>query len=393
MNEKSEDFLTRFDIDPVRGFLRSTDPVRTLPSSYAIWEQLALELPKLLGADRVREAILAMPELTIDALNTEAKRNRAMLLLSYLGQSWVFGGAEVNDTIPAQLARPWQAVAAKLGRPPVLSYASHALYNWRRFDRDRPVELGNIARLENFHGGIDEDWFVLVHVAIEATAGPGLLGGVQAQDAVQAGDAAGVTAGLTALGDSAERMLKTLRRMPDNCDPYIYYNRVRQFIFGWMDNPALPDGVYYEGVEAYAGKPQKFRGETGAQSSIIPAFDAILGVDLSDGPLGRHLIELREYMPPQHRAFLDELIKQPQVRDFVMANADDHELAAAYNRCIRLTAEFRRQHLEYAGRYIRQQQQRSSANPIETGTGGTPFMRYLAEHAKDTDRYLVGEPA
>jgi len=384
--------MTHFDVDPARGFLRTADPIRRLPSRFEAWETMTQELPKLLGAGRLRPAIGAMPELDARGLTTGAERDRAMLLLSYLGHSWVFGGDEVCDRIPAQLARPWQAVAALLGRPPVLSYASHALYNWRRFDDDQPIALGNIARLENFYGGIDEDWFVLVHVAIEATAGPGLLAAVQAQEAVGAKDTAAVTAALTGLADAVERMIATLRRMPDNCDPYIYYNRVRQFIFGWMDNPALPDGVYYEGVEAYQGRPQKFRGETGAESSIIPAFDAVLGVDLSDGPLGQHLLELRDYMPPRHRDFLDELAERPAVRDFVTAHAGEADLVGAYNRCIQLTSEFRRQHLEYAGRYIRQQQQRSAANPIETGTGGTPFMTYLAQHARNTDRYLVGTP-
>jgi hypothetical protein len=36
-------------------------------------------------------------------------------------------------------------------------------------------------------------------------------------------------------------------------------------------------GDYYDGVELCDGKPMQFRGETGAQSGIIPALDAVLG--------------------------------------------------------------------------------------------------------------------
>jgi indoleamine 2,3-dioxygenase len=330
-----------------------------------------------------------MPELGVEGLVTEADRNRAMLLLSYLGHAYVFADENPADVVPAQLARPWCAVAAMLGRPPVLSYASHALSNWRRFDPMQPIGLGNIARLENFLGGVDEDWFVLVHVAIEASAGPGVAAAVSAQDAVQSNDVEQVERELVTIGDTLETMLAILRKMPDQCDPYIYYNRVRQFIFGWMDNPGLPDGVVYEGVEAFGGKPQKFRGETGAQSSIIPALDTVLGVDLSGDRLGQHLLELRDYMPTSHREFLDLLAKRPSVRDFVLANADDEGLAGAYNRCVELIAQFRMQHLEYAGTYIRGQQQRSSANPVEVGTGGTPFMKYLSQHVHDMNEYLV----
>ena len=39
-----------------------------------------------------------------------------------------------------------------------------------RLDASRPVELGNIVCLHNFFGGVDEEWFRLIHVAIEARA-------------------------------------------------------------------------------------------------------------------------------------------------------------------------------------------------------------------------------
>jgi indoleamine 2,3-dioxygenase len=67
----------------------------------------------------------------------------------------------------------------------------------------------------------------------------------------------------------------TMQRMPQGCDPYIYFHRVRPYIHGWKNNPALPQGLVYEGVEEYNQKPQQFRGETGAQSSILPTMDAL----------------------------------------------------------------------------------------------------------------------
>jgi indoleamine 2,3-dioxygenase len=381
------------DVHPERGFLPSADPITALPAAFSAWEELAAELPKLLGAGRVRRAVADLPPLSGEELSGQAELNRAMLLLSYLGHAYVFGDGEPADHVPAALAKPWHAVASALGRPPVLSYASHALYNWRRLDPDGPIELGNIARLENFLGGLDEDWFVLIHVAIEATAGPGLAAAVSAQHAAEAGETDAVTVGLSQVEGALGRMLTILRRMPEKCDPYIYYHRVRQFIFGWMDNPALPDGIWYDGVDAYHGQPRKFRGETGAQSSIIPAFDAMLGIDLGAGPLGQHVIELRAYMPPPHRDFLDTVAQRTSVRQFVLANTDNAELVDVYNRCVLVSAEFRQQHLEYAGDYIRGQRESSAANPVAVGTGGTPFMTYLSQHQRDLRRYLVDDSA
>ena len=100
-----------------------------------------------------------------------------------------------------------------------------------------------------------------------------------------------------------------MNRMPEKCDPFIYYNRVRPYIFGWKNNPATPDGVIYEGVEQFAEEPQLFRGETGAQSSIVPALDALLGVTHSDDPLRAYLDEMRLYMPKEHRELLNGLDK------------------------------------------------------------------------------------
>src|SRR5262249_15709811 len=141
----------------------------------------------------------------------------AMLLLSYFGASYVYGETPVKNVIPSNIAIPWFHVAQSLGRPPVLSYASHALYNWRRFDPDAPVELGNIARLENFLGGIDEDWFVLVHVAIEAKASTGIKAVVEAQDAVGDHDAETVVVRLREVAASLESMFEILKRMPERC--------------------------------------------------------------------------------------------------------------------------------------------------------------------------------
>ena len=55
---------------------------------------------------------------------------------------------------------------------------------------------------------------------------------------------------------------------------------------GWRGNPALPNGMFYEGV--WSGC-KFFYGATGAQSSTIPAFDASLGVTHASGPLSDYL--------------------------------------------------------------------------------------------------------
>jgi indoleamine 2,3-dioxygenase len=282
-------------------------------------------------------------------------------------------------------------VAKRLGRPPVLSYASYALDNWCRLDPAGPIALGNLAILQSFAGGADEDWFILVHVDIEARAAAALRALLPAQRAAREGDTAGLEAHLGAIAGALEGILATLQRMPDWCDPYVYYRRVRPWIHGWKNHPAIPQGVIYDGVGALAGRPQKLRGETGAQSTIVPALDAALGVEHAADPLRAYLAEMRDYMPPRHRAFLEAIESDRPVRAAVLASRESHpEVAEVYDACLHWLEAFRAQHLEYAARYIARQAPHSAANPTDVGTGGTPFMSYLRKHRDETARGRIG---
>jgi indoleamine 2,3-dioxygenase len=265
----------------------------------------------------------------------------------------------------------------------VLSYSSYALHNFFRFDPSREIECGNLALIQNFMGGIDEEWFILIHVDIERKAGPAMAALPVCLDVAQEGDAEKLEALLSQVGTSLRSMHDTLRRMPEWCDPYVYYHRVRPYIHGWKNHPDLPAGVMYEGVEAYAGRPQQFRGETGAQSSIVPALDAMLGVGHKEDVLSTYLLEMRDYMPPAHRAFIESLEKREPVRPFAQ-RAGRHALTSAYNACVDALENFRSLHFEYASTYIFQQAQIDAKNPHAVGTGGTPFMDYLKKHRDET---------
>lgn len=382
--------LNHFCVDEVRGFLPTVDPLGSLSSEYALWERVAADLPKLIVTDQLRSTINSLPPFPADCLQGEAEKERAMMILSYIGHAYVWGATPAAHSIPAVLAMPWYQVASMLGRPPVLSYASYALHNWRRFDMNRPPELGNIGLLQNFLGGADEEWFILIHVDIEHLAAPALRSLLPLQAAVANGDVAGARAALAVIGGSLERMFNSLARMPEYCDPYIYYNRVRPYIHGWKKNPVLPNGLLYEGVAEYQGVPQQFRGETGAQSSIVPCMDAVLGVGHEEGPLLQHLKEMREYMPPAHRRFMEHIEQGPSVRALVIANKEsDPELKDRYNRCVTWIERFRSKHLEYAASYIESQKQSSEGNPTQVGTGGTPFMPYLKKHRNETTNHIV----
>lgn len=382
--------LQTFGLSDERGFLPHVDPLRQLPQpELAAWERVATNLPKYLAGLSLRKTVDALPEFRVELLGSEAEVKRAMMMLSFIGHAYVFGERPVVDRIPAVLAKPWFEVAKRLGRPPVLSYESYALDNWQRIDPNGPIATGNIALMQNFLAGIDEEWFVIIHVDIEARASEALKAIAAGRRAVVENKPSDLVTALKTMSCALNGMYDSLCRMVELCDPFIYFHRVRPYIHGWKNNPALPNGLIYEGVAEYGGVGQFFRGETGAQSGIIPSLDGFLGVGHKDDPLKAYLMEMRQYMPPQHRFFLEATEAGPSTRDFVTANLAEPQLEQIYNQCVEWVEKFRTKHLEYAVSYIANQAQRDASNPSQVGTGGTPFVQYLTKHRDETGEHKL----
>jgi indoleamine 2,3-dioxygenase len=307
-----------------------------------------------------------------------------MVHYSFLVQAYVWGEPEPPASLPANLSRPIVALADRLGQAPLLPYSGYVLDNWARINKAEPIALDNIRMVQNFLGGADENWFVMIHVAIEAEAGVLLDSAVKLVAAAWRDDGHACEGLLTEMHAAWERIYAVFARMPERCDPYIYFHRVRPFIHGWANNPALGPGLVYEGVEKFAGKPQAFRGQTGSQSSIVPAMDALFGVRHSDDPLKRFLDELHRYRPPAHRRFIEDLARRSTLRNFI-SRAGSPALRDAFNACLEQLARFRTRHLEYAASYINKQAGSTHGNDPAVGTGGTPFMKYLKKH-RDENR-------
>ena len=344
----------------------------------------------MLAAETLRSILEQLPVLDVAALHGEAQLRRAMMLLSYFGHGYVWGGKKAVDHLPSSVAVPWHAVAHQFDRPPVLSYAAYALDNWRRLEPNGPITLGNIVLLQNFLAGLDEEGFILIHVDIKAKAVPALIAIGSAQRAVSEDRSDELEHQLGLIAAAVQDMYTTLLGMPEQCDPYIYYHRVRPYIHGWKDRPALPRGVVYQGVTAYKGHSQQFRGETGAQSSFIPCLDAALSIGHRNDPLRPYLREMRAYMPLQHGVCSAAIEQDPCIREYVPAPRQQAPgLRSTYDACVHQIELFRSTHLEYAGRYIHQQNQCRANNPTNRGTGGTPFMPGPKKDRDETAAHLI----
>tara|TARA_Y100000994_G_scaffold202701_1_gene173736 strand:- start:624 stop:1754 length:1131 start_codon:yes stop_codon:yes gene_type:complete len=340
-------------------------------------EYIAKNLPKILANNQIESEVLNLEtEKNISNLSVD-ELERAMLLYSYIGHGYIWGGTSIEKVIPKNISKTWYKISQKLDRPPILSYASYALNNWKLQDVNKPFDLENIRILQNFLGGMDEDWFIMIHIAIEHEAKE-ILNNLKTYYLDKNEDQSYLENALV----SIKKINQIMNRMPEKCDPFIYYNRVRPYIFGWKNNPATPNGVIYEGVEEYGGTPQLFRGETGAQSSIVPALDALLGVTHSNDPLKEYLDEMRLYMPKEHRNLLNDLDQWSENNRSNSVTEDSSVVLS--DEIIKEVHAFRNKHLEYARIYIHEQSLSNQNNSNVVGTGGTPFMKYLDKHLQET---------
>lgn len=376
-----------FGLSAERGYLSSyeIDEVE-LPNGFDEMLDASAQLSDILTTGRTRHWLkqVGHPDMTTFLGSADdAQVRTAMVHYSFLVQAYVWGEGEAPTVLPANLAIPIVAIGDHLGLPPLLPYSGYVLDNWYRLDKSGGITLDNIGMYQNFFGGQDENWFVLVHVAIEAEAGRALEIATDLVTASDNADARQVERLLTEMNAVWDRINAHFDRMPERCDPYIYFQRVRPYIHGWKNNPAMPEGLIYEGVTKYEGKPQAFRGQTGSQSSIVPAMDALFQVVHESDPLRQFLDELHAYRPIPHRAFIESLQKTSHLRDF--ARTQGSSVKDAFNACVEQVARFRTRHLEYAASYINKQAPKDAGNDTDVGTGGTPFMKYLKKH-RDENR-------
>jgi hypothetical protein len=285
--------------------------------------------------------------------------------------SFVWGGTPVMEYIPKGIAIPLWEVSCRLDVPPVLMNMSITLYNWRRLDPTAEINMMNLATINNFFNGRDESWFYLITVEIEAKGAGAIVPLLQINNDIKraistpAANLPGgikhivrnvillelITSKLITVAECIDKMCESMAATREGCHPFIFYHRVRPFLAGWKSNPAVPNGVKYEGIEIswtdrednqqatgvhepkrWQGvnrkatletcSPQYFSGGSAAQSALLPFLDICLGVDHTEHDKSSNsagfLRSMRQYMPRQHREFLELMETENCIRQFMV---------------------------------------------------------------------------
>jgi indoleamine 2,3-dioxygenase len=366
-----------------RGFLPEHDPLTRFPydSEFSALDEIGRDLPSLLQDHSFRRYARSLeiplwPEGRVQA-NDLPQLQLYYLRVGFLASAYINQvGEEPSRVLPANLAVPLCRACKLLNRPPILSYDGYALYNWKRFQPNQPIALGNIDTIQNFVHLYDEHWFILVHVEIEATAARILDAVATAQAALAANAPSLMDDAVEKIAGAVTDQVRVLRRIPEKMSPALYYKTFRPYIRFFEDveyEAEVPGGRVAAGSAARLR--MNFRGETGAQSSIIPLLVAFMKIPHRPSMLTNHLIDMRNYMPAEHRRLLEMVESMPSVRRFASKQN--------YNAILDAMAEFRSVHYGWAQEYINQW----TDDP--RGTGGTPYMKWLKQLIDETLAFKI----
>ncbi|KAJ3153314.1 hypothetical protein HDU86_005269 [Geranomyces michiganensis] len=385
-----------FTISEKNGFLPSADPLVALPEKYAVLDSLLQRMPLtksdgtpgLLATGAFGDAVKTeMPA----PINVEAETDPA--LLTALFRDYTFAASAYllepcdlharktagadgmggtyglgRSVLPKSLAVPLAVVSRKLGAKPFMEYAqSYALYNYRRIDQDRGLDFENMELVRAFSGMKSEKGFILVHVAMVAHTGKQVAATVGALNAAAKHDREAFNSHLIDMRAALRCINNEMETMWGRSAPADYL-KFRTFIMG--TKPMFPNGVVYEGVSE---QPTFYRGESGANDSIVPTLDNFLGVtgEMPGNDMTAILKDFRSYRPENHSlwlAWVEERSKTVNVKDFAFA---DPNSAVLYLSLLDQLREFRARHWNFTKQYII----RWSSHP--SATGGSPIVTWL----------------
>nr|XP_010956504.1 indoleamine 2,3-dioxygenase 2 isoform X1 [Camelus bactrianus] len=340
--------LGRFHISEDYGFLLPS-PLRELPDHYRPWMEIANQLPHLIESGQLRAQVDKMPLLSCQFLTGYREQRLAHLTLSFItiGYVWQEGETQPKEVLPRNLALPFVEVSRSVGLPPILTHSDLVLANWTARDPGRPLEIRNLDIIFSLPGGESLRGFILVIVLVENAAVPGIKALVQAVNAILQPSPESLLQALQRLRLSIQDIKGVLGQMHDYADPDVFYAVIRIFLSGWKDNPAMPAGLIYEGV---SNEPLRYSGGSTAQSTVLQAFDEFLGIHHSEESAD-FLHKMRDYMPPSHKAFIEEIHSAPSLRDHILSSGNG-QLLAAYNQCVEALVALRSYHIAMVTKYL-----------------------------------------
>jgi len=380
-----------FNVSKDHGFLPIREPLAVLPCEYTELQDLINNLHVFQSENREEKGVLGIPNKIekqlgfIPDYSSIIDKETDVFVLQALYRAYTFltsgftlelayqeflssGNYGIaRQILPANIAKPLVLVSSKLDVYPWLDY--HYSYSLGNYVKKNPVgnlDWKNLDMACKFTGTSDEIGFIMVHVYINEVS-PQLVESVMDY---------GLNKSITSLQMCGNVMQEMNRRRRDmwTASRHERYNDFRIFIMGIKGNDKIfGPGLVYDGC--FNNEPQQYRGQTGAQDSIIPMIDIFTGiVDFyPDNKLTEYLLDLRTYRPKCIQNFFVDLRehynKNPLFKQ--LTDAKCYEGLVYLLKIVDEVYLFRNGHWQFVQKYI------MSNTKYAFATGGTPITTWL----------------
>ncbi|KAE8167075.1 Indoleamine 2,3-dioxygenase [Aspergillus tamarii] len=394
--------LDEYGVSLQNGFLPHSPPLKMMENPYYWpWEHLVSDLPHHIRFRTIRQAVEALPILSTLKLQGEPEWRRAYLLLAYLTHAYIWGGEKPKDVLPPAISSPFLEVSSHLELPPCATYAALNLWNYTTSDPNEDLTNPDLLSVTaSFTGTKDEEWFLMISVALEAKGAQLIPLMLDTIHAVSVDDAQRACDSLLALSEGLKELRTLLERMYEKNRPSVFYHQLRPLLAGSknMASAGLPNGVFYN-IGEDQGKWHQYSGGSNAQSSLIQTFDIFLGVEhIATGGMKTNdtaqprakngfMQEMRNYMPGPHRRFLEMLTRVSNVRTYALSHKADSSIRDAYNTAVMSLGVFRDSHIQMVTRYIIMA---AKMKPPTNGSTQVNLATSTTTHMRDKNEKLSG---
>lgn len=380
-----------FNVSRESGFLPIRPPLKVLPSEYSELQNLINNLHVFQSENREEKGVLGIPNeiekqlgLIPDYSSIIDKETDVFVLQAlYRAYTFLTSGFTLElayqeflssgnygiarQILPVNIAKPLVLVSGKLDVYPWLDYHySYSLGNYVKKNPLGDLDWKNLDMACKFTGTSDEIGFIMVHVYINEVS-PQLVESVMDY---------GLNKSVTSLQMCGNVMQEMNRRRRDmwTASRHERYNDFRIFIMGIKGNDKIfGPGLVYDGC--FNNEPQQYRGQTGAQDSIIPMIDIFTGiVDFyPDNKLTEYLLDLRTYRPKCIQNFFVDLREHYKLNPLFkqLTHAKCYEGLVYLLKIVDEVYLFRNGHWQFVQKYI------MSNTKYAFATGGTPITTWL----------------
>lgn len=392
-----------FSVDSTNGFLPVEAPLPRLPEKYGKLQSLLDNMPvkKRDGSDgylseegRIMTEVSKLPNYHSQVQEETDKRLVAALFRAYAFASSAYllepsyreflrsgNYGTALRVLPKNLAQPFDHVANVLQVFPWMDYSyAYSLGNYVKKEGDS-FDWKNLDMAASFSGGPNECGFIMLHVDINQHS-PTLISSIM--DTIRGLESSKSDEVVDGLRGTYESMVQinARRKLMWQASDHHRYNDFRIFIMGIKGNEEIfGDGVIYEGVTEV---PRQYRGQTGAQDTIIPVVDTFTGLDsyYPENNLTEYLMDLRQYRPKVFRDFLDDLKMDCENMFERLYEVGGCEGLIYLLHIVEQVYYFRNGHWQFVQKYIMKN------TKYERATGGTPIIYWIPNQIEASLSYM-----